>query len=57
MSVDRPGETEAELVDRRGREADERFRAHVASFPPPGERVPATVAGQFSSQDIANGRG
>lgn len=26
MSVDRPGESEAELVDRRGREADERHR-------------------------------
>lgn len=30
MSLDRPGETEAELVDRRGREAAARARAHDA---------------------------
>lgn len=29
MSVDRRGETEADLVDRRGREAERRFRAHM----------------------------
>lgn len=32
MSVDRPGETEAELVDRRGREADERYLQHLAAI-------------------------
>lgn len=30
MSVDRSGETEAELVDRRGRESDARFEAFWA---------------------------
>lgn len=56
MSVDKPGETEAALIDRRGREAEERHRAFVASFPPAGQRIPASVAGGYSPQDIANGR-
>lgn len=32
MSVDRPGETEAELVERRGREADVRYQAHLVGI-------------------------
>lgn len=52
MSVDRPNETELELVERRGREADERARISDAAMKPC--RDPSGVAGAMSAQDIAN---
>jgi len=65
VSVDRPGETEAELVDRRGREADERFREfwtgiearRAAGIPDiPCALPPAGCAGKFDPHDRIHGR-
>lgn len=52
----RPGESEFEFVQRRGREADARAAAQMADFLPVEDRLPSAVAGPFSPQDIANGR-
>lgn len=65
MSLDRPGETEADLVDRRGREADERFREfwagvearRAAGIPDvPCLLPPAGNAGKFDPHDLVQGR-
>lgn len=63
MSVDRPGESEAELVDRRMAEAEERWKAHDAAIEehrrngtlvPSG--TPAFSAGKFDPHDLVQGR-
>jgi hypothetical protein len=50
-------ETQAELVDRRMREEEVRWAEAEAAFA--GQRVPCAClpAGDYSPQDIANGRG
>lgn len=65
MSVDRPDETEAGLVDRRLRESDERFakfwagvEARRAAGVPdmPCALPPARNAGKFDPHDPVHGR-
>lgn len=59
MSVDRAGETESELVERRGLEADERARRHqveIERIRREGRQVAATVAGAFGAGDYGHGR-
>jgi hypothetical protein len=57
----RPGESEAELTDRRGQEAAARAARHDAEIERhrrEGTHVPsARAAGDYSIQDRANGRG
>lgn len=52
-------ETQAQLVDRRMQESEARWAAQDAAMVPPGWRVPSAClpAGDYSVQDIANGRG
>ncbi|MFL6864069.1 MAG: hypothetical protein ACJ8DZ_13830 [Allosphingosinicella sp.] len=65
MSVDRPGETAAEMVDRRGREADARFREfwagvearRAAGIPDVPSLLPPAFSGpSFNAADQVQGR-
>lgn len=64
MSVDRPGETELELVQRRGREAEARARAHDAAIEAHRRNgtlrscalPPVFGAGKFDPHDLIQGR-
>jgi len=54
-----PGEDEFLRAVRLEVESERRLREFIQSFPPPDKQVPCALppAGDYSPQDIANGRG